>query len=417
MARETIIRTVLSNCLQIKLAYVPQRTVNLGLFINYGTKDEDLETSGLAHYVEHVLFNPNYMPEGLRRLYDELIDAGASYEAYTSKEYTRIMVACLPEQVAEAIKMLSQIVTPSAISAEVVEHERSIILHEHAMRFSSGSMLGELMDHAFWGDHSIGLFVVGRRENIMRFSSEDIERRVAEYYTPDAAYLVALGPIADFSGFIDEVEHCFGAWQTRNRVIVEPSAITEPRIIALPTGSKRVDLVIGYLGVPVDSRERPALELLADILGGGLKSRLFQEVRERQKLVYMIHAYTQTYRLGGYLAIKLNCDVSQIPDAYAAIMKVIGQVAAEGVTHEELNRAKAARRTAILRVLENSAQHLQLLGQRSVRGEDFFVDLLIRETQAVRVENVNDLARRIFTPTNQAMVGLGPRDEDLLKLI
>lgn len=417
MAKETIIHTVLSSGLQIKLKQQPhQRTVNLGLFINHGTQDEDQHTSGAAHFIEHVVFNPNYLPDQLHERLDSLLEAGVSYEAATSKEYTRFMITCLPRQVEQVLSVLSRLVSSRFVNAEAVEHERQIILHEHAAHFTSSAVLKELLDHAFWGDRSLGLFVIGRKENIVRFDAQELEERLHLHYVPERTSLVALGPI-DVDAFVNLVDEYFDPWESSPQNFHDPIVVTQPRVTGLSTNSTRADLLLGYVGVASESSDRYAMDLLADILGGDLRSRLFLELREKQKLAYFIHAYPTTYALGGYLAIRVNCNRDEIPAVYAAIQQEIARLKADGVNDAELARVKAGRTRAVLGILENSPQHLQLLGRRAVRNDDFFVDLETRRIEAVQAHDIVRVAEEIFNPENIAMVGLGPKDEELLDLI
>jgi predicted Zn-dependent peptidase len=417
MAKETTIHTVLSNGLHIRLKQqMHQRTINLGLFINHGTQDEDLTTNGAAHFIEHVVFNPNYMPQRTRELLNALLEAGVSYEAATSKDYTRFMITCLPKQVAAVLETLSLLISTRTVSAEAVEHERSIILHERAMHFSSSGILKELLDNAIWGDRSLGLFVIGRKDNIERFDTHELEERLQLYYVPERTSLVALGAI-EAESFVNLADRYFLSWESAPRHFADPVVVTEPRLAALPTGSARTELVIGYVGVPGGSQDRYAMDLLADIVGGDMKSRLFLELREKQQLAYLVHAYPVTYILGGYLAIKVNCNTADLPAVYAAIQQELERIKADGVTDLELARVKAGRTRAVLGVLENSSQHLQLLGRRAVRNDDIFVDLEARRIETVHAEDVRRLAQSIMTPENAAIVGLGPKDEDLFRLL
>lgn len=417
MPSETIVRTVLSNGFQVRLKQqTQQRTVNLGLFIAHGAEDEDLDTSGIVHYIEHVLFNPSHMSRQVKELLNTLLGAGAFYEAYTSKEYTRIIITCLPEHLEQALLVLSLLVSCHRVSAEVIEHERPIILHEHAMHFSSSTVLGEMLDNAIWGDRSLGLFVMGRKENISRFTKQELEQRIRLYYAPERTHVVALGPLK-IEPFANFATRYFEPWVSMPCTLPDPVVATEPRLIALPTGHTRVDLLIGYPGVPFSSSDRYAMELLADILGGGMKSRLYLELREKRKMVYLVHAYTVSNNSGGHLAIKANCDAAELPQVFATIQQELERVKKDGVSGAELARAKAARETAVLRVLENSSQHLQLLGRYATLNDDFFVDLETHRVEAVQVDDLVRVACDIFVPDNLAMVGLGPKEEDLLRLI
>lgn len=417
MPGETIIRTVFSNGLQVKLKQQhQQRTVNLGVFIAHGAKDETPEMNGIAHYIEHVLFNPNHMPKPTKKLLNTLLAEGAQYEAYTSKEYTRFTITCLPEQLEQALSALSQLVSHWHVDVKAVEHERPIILQEHAMHFSSNAILGELADRAFWGDRSLGLFVVGRKENIHRFTKQELEQRVSQYYSAERTHLVALGPL-EIEPFVNLADQYFGSWMNKPHSLPALAVETEPSISALPTNQNRADLIVGYVGVPFSSSDRHAVALLADILGGGMKSRLFLELREKHQAVYLVHAYSVNYGQGGYLAIRTNCEMAQLSKVYELIQQELGRIKTSGVTEAELASAKAARTTALLRVLENSTQHLQIFGNYSVLNDDFFVDLEVRRVAAVHMEHIMCMARQILIPDHLALVALGPKEETLLRLV
>lgn len=417
MASETIVRTVLRNGLQVKLKPQPhQRTVNLGMYIVHGAKDESPEINGIAHYIEHVLFNPAHLPRPTKKLLQHLLEVGALYEAYTSKEYTRFIIACLPEHLNKAIQLLYELGSNQRIQSKAVEHERPIILHEHGMHFSSTAMLGELLDHAFWGDRSLGLFVIGRKENIQRFTKEDLEQRLKRFYVPDKTHLVAVGPI-EMEPFVQMSTEHFGQWTSPRRSLPDPILEVEPSISCLPTAQSRIDILVGYLAVPFGSSDRYAVELLADILGGGMSSRLFLELREKRKMAYLVHAYAFSYALDGYLAIKVNCDKADLPKVYTAIQETLERIKNDGVREDELARAKSTRTTAVLRVLENSSQHLQLIGRYAVLNEDFFVDLEVLHIESVHVDQVNRIAQEIFISDRLAMVALGPKEDELLHLI
>ena len=417
MPGETIIQTVFSNGLRVKLKQqLQQRTVNLGVFIAHGAKDETPEVNGIAHYIEHVLFNPNHMPQPTKKLLNTLLGGGAQYEAYTSKEYTRFTVTCLPEQQEQALSALSQLVSRWHIDTKAMEHERPIILQEHAMHFSSSTILGELLDKAFWGDRSLGLFVIGRKENIHRFTKQELEQRASQYYSAERTHLVALGPL-EIEPFVNLTNKYFGSWMNTPHSLPTPVVETEPSISALPTNQSRVDLIVGYVGVPFSSSDRHAVALLADVLGGGMRSRLFLELREKHQVVYLVHAYSVNYGLGGYLAIRTNCEAAQLPKVYALIQQELERIKTGGITEAELVSAKAARTTAFLRVLENSTQHLQILGNYSVLNDDFFVDLEVRRVAAVQTEHIMRMAREILIPDHLALVALGPKEETLLRLV
>lgn len=397
----------LKNGLRVTLGRQPHRhTVSLGLFIESGSGYETLEDNGISHFTEHVLFHGPHMAAPAKRLLEELVEAGMKYEAYTSKDYTRFVLTCLPEHLPEAIRLMGLVASAREVSPGAIDHERPIILHEHAMSFTSSRIiLTEMLDYALWGNASLGLFVIGRRENIERFSKAQLDDLVSRRHLPGRAFLVALGPF-DPDEVVAEAERQFEAWRGVGTVS-EDKVVAKPEMVALPRAGDRADLLFGYVGVPFTSPDRLAMELLADILGAGLKSRLFVELVQRRKLAYLARAYPVSYKRGGYIGIHVNCDRKDVSEVFATVAEQLRRLRADGVTADEIARAKAGRSMEILNAAESSVKHLHLVGHRAVMGEPFTAEGEIQRVRDARREDVSRLARQVLTPENAGVVGLG----------
>jgi predicted Zn-dependent peptidase len=384
-----------------------RRTVNLGLFIEHGAGFETIEDNGISHFIEHVVFHGPNMAPAARELLEDLVAAGMKYEAYTSKDYTRFVLTCLPEQVTAALRLMGLVAAARDVSERAIAHERPIILHEHAMSFTSSRIvMTEMLDYALWGNAGLGLFVIGRRENIERLGKAQLDDVLRRRYVPGCAHLVALGRFAP-DAVLADAERWFEPWQATTLTAAERKVVTEPEMVALPSAHQRADLLLGYAGVPFTSPDRLAMELLADVLGAGLKSRLFVELVERRKLAYLARAYPVTYKRGGYLGVHVNCDRKDAREVSAAIAEQLRNVCSDGVTATELARAKAARAMEVLNAAESSIKHLHLLGLRAVMGEAFTADREIARLHEVRLEDVTRLARHMLTPDNAGVVGFG----------
>jgi predicted Zn-dependent peptidase len=418
LARETVIQTVLSNGLRVHLKQLRhQRTITLGMFISHGSQFETINTSGSAHFIEHILFNPKHMVPKQQVQLEVLLDHGAKYEAFTSKEYTRFTVACTQDMIEHAMSFMSTLMEMSAtISPAAVDHERPIILHEHAMTFGASSVLRDVLEHAFWGDRMLGLYVIGRKENIEKFSQRDLASQYAEHYGPQRCTLVILGNIElDMMDKLVErhFDHLPGNTFTRHSA----ACPQEPRAIAVPTGGNRCDLLLGLPGYTFCANERFAMELLADVLGGGLTSRLFVRLREQMQKVYSIHAFPVTYGLGGYVGVQVNCQRQDLQAAMTAILEEFDRLRSEEVSERELSRAKATRKTATLGVLENTAQHAQMFGRRAVLNDCFYVDSEIRGLDRVTQADLLDISRAVLRPDDMALAAFGPSQDEVLHLM
>jgi predicted Zn-dependent peptidase len=418
LARETIIQTVLSNGLRVHLKQLRhQRTVTIGMFVSHGSQFESLETNGGAHFIEHILFNPKHMAREQQERLELLLDHGAKYEAFTSKEYTRFTIACTHNMVEQAMHFMSALMEKNAtISEEAVDHERPIILHEHAMTFGASSVLRDVLEHAFWGDHTLGLYVIGRKENIARVTHEELARQYVANYGPERCTMVILGNV-DLDAMETLIETHFDWLPGHLHALRSPVCHQEPRAIAVPTGSKRCDLLLGLPGYTFSAHERYAMELLADILGGGLTSRLFVRLREQMQTVYSVFAFPVTYGLGGYIGVQVNCQKDDLQNATHAIFEEFDRLRSESVTERELSRVKATRKTAVLGVLENTAQHAQMFGRRAVLNDSFYVDSEVRGLDRVSEGELLEVAQAILNTNDMALAAFGPNQDEALKLL
>ncbi|MFZ5826075.1 MAG: M16 family metallopeptidase [Bacillota bacterium] len=417
MWSETLTKTVLENCLRLTVLEAPRsRTVSLGLFVDHGAKDEEQRSSGISHFIEHLVFNPAHMEPRARRRLGELMDRGASYEAYTGKEFTRCSVTCRRADLDPAIACLGSMLSGARILPEAVEHERAIILQERETYISSGRMKEELIEQALWGDRSLGLFVIGRKENIARFNGSELEPRLERFYTPQNTQLVVLGDVRQ-EDVVRSVEEHFGHWMSEPSSPPSILIEEEPNIIALPSGGARSDLTLAFLGPAFNHPDRYAMNLLGDILGGGIKSRLFAEVRERRELCYAIYAYSRSYRLGGYLAINANAAADKVDEVFRSIMGVIDGLKEHQVPDDELERVREARITSLMETTGDTRRYLQQLGKYAMNGKDFFVDWEAHELRRVTPADVQRVARTMLTTERLAITGIGVDGEALMRLL
>lgn len=417
MWSETITKTVLENSLRVSVLQAPRsRTVSLGLFVDHGAKDEDLRSSGISHFIEHLVFNPAHMEPITRQRLGELMDRGATYEAYTGKEFTRCSITCRRGDLETAIACLAGMLSRARVLPDAVEHERAIILQERETYISSGRVKEELIEQALWGNRSLGLFVIGRRENISRFDPAELEPRLDRFYTPHNTQLVVLGDVPA-EEVVRSVETYFGDWEASPSPPPSVLIEEEPNIIGLPSDGARADLTFAFLGPAFGHADRYAMNLLGDILGSGVRSRLFQEVRERRELCYAIYAYSISYRLGGYLAINANAAAEKVDEVYRAVMDVIEGLKAEPVPPDELERVREARITSLLEITGDTKRHLQQLGRHAMNGKDFFVDWEAHELRRVTAEELQRVARNMLTTERLAVSGIGVDGERLMKLL
>jgi len=415
---ETIAKAALENGLRVTVCQLPHaRTLRAGVFVDHGVKDEREEDNGIAHFLEHLTFNGHSRDGETGRMLGELIDQGALFEAYTGKEATRAVLTAQRKHAGKMIETMGRMLTDCRIGADRIEHERTIILQELEQYFASARVKEELIEQAMWGNRSLGLFVIGNPRTVAAFTEDQLQDRHRAYYAPRNTHLVLYGDIA-----ADEaLHHLEGSsfWHWRNS---EPRRRQVPLLGGEPTllglgNAPRVDMTIGFLAPKFHERERFAAVLLADVLGKGVKSRLFTELREKRELAYLVNAYTMHYIAGGYLAVNVNCRRERLPDVYGVVQEILQDMRLRGVDEEELARAKAWRITNLMQLPNNAAKHLQILGRYAMRDRDFFVDVEADEYQEVTARDLQELAEMLFAEERMGIAALGAPAGELHELL
>ncbi|MGP4081470.1 M16 family metallopeptidase [Pseudalkalibacillus sp. R45] len=416
MYYEYISKAMLENCMKVIVRRTKQsRNLSVGMYVNHGSKDENNENNGISHFIEHMAFSHENMNPTAKQMVGNLLDSGALYEAFTGKEMTRCCITSQRNYLSDIIKTLSEIVKLQNIPEERVQHERAIILQEAETYFASSKVKTELAERALWGERSLGLFVIGNQENIARFTKEEIENRFRQFYSPSNTLIVIQGDV-DPDETIGQIAGEFDFW--KSETVSNPSPLLEVSPSVLGIGNaNRVNVTATFIGPSFRSRKRHAMTLLSDILGEGLKSRLFVELREKRELVYSVYSYALSYGLGGYMAIDFNCSKESLEESFKVVMDIIDDIQHNGVTDEEIERARASRITSTLQIPNDAVRHLNTTGRYALYNKDFFVDTEVFDLMSVTKEEVREIAKEMCDQSNMALSALGTDSESLVTLL
>ncbi|MCF6136452.1 M16 family metallopeptidase [Pseudalkalibacillus berkeleyi] len=416
MYYEYISKAMLENCMKVIVRRTKQsRNLSVGMYVNHGSKDENNKNNGISHFIEHMAFSHENMNPNAKKMVGNLLDSGALYEAFTGKEMTRCCITSQRKYLPDIIKTLSEIVKLHNLPDERIQHERAIILQEAETYFASSKVKTELAERALWGERSLGLFVIGNQDNISRFTKEEIESRFRQFYSPSNTMIVIQGDV-DPDETIGQIAEAFDFW--KSEAVSNPSPLLEVSPSVLGIGNaNRVNLTATFVGPSFRSRKRHAMALLSDILGEGLKSRLFVELREKRELVYSVYSYALSYGLGGYMAIDFNCSKESLEESFKVVMNIIDDIQNNGVTDEEIERARASRITSTLQIPNDAVRHLNTTGRYALYNKDFFVDTEVFDLMSVTKEEVREIAREMCDQSNMALSALGTDSESLVTLL
>ncbi|MFC6660209.1 M16 family metallopeptidase [Deinococcus multiflagellatus] len=259
--------------------------VHLALYFDHGVKDEDPAENGICHLLEHLLFNVNRFPKRLARLFEPLARSGSQFAAYTGKEYTRLTFSMAPEHLERALIFLRALLERPPLEQATLEHERHIVMDEIARKRGRPEFLWNLLEEALFAP-PYGLPVLGQPDVIAAFSLAQLKERAKQAFSPRRVRLVLTGRVKAEAG--ETIHKHLATWTGHTQASEAPSVEILPKAVAVEAGGSRAALYLGFPAPALPDAERPAAEVLAQLLGLGLRSRVFKQLREKSGLAYAV---------------------------------------------------------------------------------------------------------------------------------
>jgi predicted Zn-dependent peptidase len=416
--------TVLPGGLRVITESLPAvRSAAFGIWAGVGSRDEDPAHAGATHYLEHLLFKGTSKRTALD--ISAAMDAvGGELNAFTAKEYTCYYARILDQDLPLAIDVLSDMVTSSLIEARDVDAERGVILEEIAMNEDDpADLVHEAFAAQMFGDTPLGRPILGTVDSINAISRDRIAEHYRARYTPDGLVVAAAGNL-DHDRVVELTAAAFGGVLADSAAAgsVPPAAprlgVTEEglglgtgvRLVSRPV--EQANVVLGCAGLSRTDRRRFALGVLNAALGGGMSSRLFQEVREKRGLAYSVYSFSSQHADCGQWGIYAGCLPAKTEEVLAICREEIAKVIASGLTDEELDRGKGQLRGSIVLGLEDPSSRMSRLGKSELvypRLEP--VDDILAEIDSVTHDDVREVAEAILSQP-KALAIVGPFDDD-----
>jgi predicted Zn-dependent peptidase len=414
-----VCRTVLPGGLRVITESLPAvRSASFGIWAGVGSCDEDLDHAGATHYLEHLLFKGTARRSALD--ISASIDAvGGELNAFTAKEYTCYYARVLDADLPLAIDVLSDMVTGSLLDTKEVEAERAVILEEIAMNDDDPSdTVHEAFSAQLFGDTPHGRPILGTVDSINVITRQQIAEHYQARYTPDNLVVAAAGRV-DHDQVVELTGQFFAS------VLKEGAAPVPPRLpgtvrsgVGEGTGVRLVsrpieqaNLVLGCAGISRTDDRRFALGVLNAALGGGMSSRLFQEIREKRGLAYSVYSFSSQHADVGLWGIYAGCLPAKADEVLAICSEEIAKVCADGLTSEELERGKGQLRGSIVLGLEDPSSRMSRIGKAELvypRLEP--VDEILASIGAVTLDDVKQVAQAILSRP-KALAVVGPYDD------
>ncbi|WP_344266399.1 pitrilysin family protein [Streptomyces sodiiphilus] len=401
----TVRRTVLPGGLRIITETVPTvRSVTFGIWARVGSRDETPALNGATHYLEHLLF------KGTRRRSALDISAavdtvGGEMNAFTAKEYTCYYARVLDADLPLAIDVVCDMLTGSLIDPGEVEAERGVILEEIAMTEDDpGDCVHDLFTQTLLGDSPLGRPVLGTVETVKALTRDRIARFYRRHYDPTRLVVTAAGNLSH-ADVVRQVRTAFERAGALTRADAQPvphrtgerAVRAAGRIDLLDRRTEQAHLVLGMPGVSRLDERRWALGVLSSALGGGMSSRLFQEVREKRGLAYSVYSYTSAFADCGLFGVYAGCRPGQINDVLAICRDQLAQVAADGLTDEEVHRAIGQLAGSTVLGLEDTGAVMHRLGKGELCwGRQMSLDEMLDRIRAVTPQDVREVAAEVL---------------------
>ncbi len=401
----TVRRTTLPGGLRIVTETLPSvRSATFGIWAHVGSRDETPSLNGATHYLEHLLFKGT----GKRSALDisSAIDAvGGEMNAFTAKEYTCYYARVLDTDLPLAIDIVCDMLTGSLIEAEDVDAERGVILEEIAMTEDDpGDVVHDLFAKTMFGDTPLGRPVLGTVDTVEALSADRIRRFYKKHYDPTHLVVAAAGNV-DHATVVRQVRKAFeraGALSRTDAVPLAPrdgSRVirTAGRVEHLNRKTEQAHVVLGMPGLARTDERRWALGVLNTALGGGMSSRLFQEVREKRGLAYSVYSYTSSFADCGLFGVYAGCRPAQVHDVLKICRDELEKVAADGLPDEEIARAVGQLSGSTVLGLEDTGALMNRIGKSELAwGDHISVDDMLAKMAAVTPDEVRAVAADVL---------------------
>jgi predicted Zn-dependent peptidase len=404
-------RDVLPNGVRVITETVPYvQSVSIGIWVTTGSRDELTDNMGISHFIEHMLFKGTEK-RSAKQIADEFDSIGGQVNAFTDKEYTCYYSKILSDHLNISLDVLSDMFLNSQFDPKEISLEKNVILEEIKRHEDTpDDQIHDLLVQKIWKDHTLGNPIIGTTDTVSAINQSSIKEYMNIKYSPDSIVVAAAGNLVH-EDVVKQINDLFGHLEGRKEGLDTsvPQFAYESENFNKDT--EQVHFCIATPGYSqIDDRKYP-LAVLDTVLGGGMSSRLFQEIREKRGLAYAIGSYTSSYFEGGYFAVYCGTSIENIEKASDIIRSEFVNIVKNNITDEELIRAKNQLRGSMVLSQENMSNRMI----RIAKSEIFYkrimlLDELIDAVIAVTHEDVASIAESIWSNAELPMVAIGPFD-------
>jgi predicted Zn-dependent peptidase len=405
-------KTVLPNGIQVVTEEIPSvHSVSVGIWVEAGSRDERSEENGISHFIEHMLFKGTQR-RSARQIAKEIDAVGGILNAFTSKEFSSFYAKVMAEHLPVALDLLFDLYLNSLFAAEELEKERQVIVQEiNMVEDTPDEYIHDLFSQSFWPHHPLGLPILGRLNTISRMDRRTLKGFFLKHYLQIPPIIVAAGKLKH-EDLLRPVQEALRKIRPRpkERKIHPPRP--HPQIQVKNKQLEQVHLLLGTQGFSVVHPRRYAFTILNTILGGGMSSRLFQEVREKRGLAYSVYSFASSFVDSGLLGVYVGTGDHTLNRVLHVILREMKRLAENSIRPKELRSAKEQLKGNLLLSLESTDSRMSRLAKNEIFFHRFVsTEEIIEGIEKVSAEEISSLAQEIFRPDSFSLTVLGPVTE------
>jgi predicted Zn-dependent peptidase len=408
--------TTLPNGLRVISQDMPSvRSVAIGMWVDAGSRDETPIEAGASHFLEHLLFkgSDRLSAQAIAEAFDAV---GAQHNAFTSKEYTAYWAKLRDADLPLATEILAEMLIRPAFRQEEIDSERHVVMEEINMNDDDPTDVAhEMFVRSLWSGHPLAPPILGTRTSITEMSRDTIAGYWGRRYSPPSVVVAAAGRV-DHADVVAQIESLMGDWN--GPVIEQSSQAAEPQSSVNVTrrDTEQAHLVFGGHALQRDDDRRWALTVVDHVLGGGMSSRLFREIREIRGLAYAVHSFRMPFRDTGAFAVYVGTTPTQTSEVLKLVRSELDKLMQDGLTGKELERAKGHVAGSLALSLEDSGSRMNRLGRNELtRMEHLSVDDIVAKVEAVDLDSALAVAKDVYAGP-YVLGAVGPFDADDLEM-
>src|SRR3954464_12079936 len=403
-----VTREVLDTGLRLITETMPHvRSVSIGVWLTRGSRHETADRSGIAHFVEHMLFKgtDSRTAEDIAQAIDSI---GGQLDAFTAKEYASYYIKVLDEHLPLALDILSDIVLNPAFTAEDIEREKKVVLEEIKMvEDTPDDLVHEIFTQGFWEDHPLGRPILGTKDTVESFTSDLLRSYFKNAYTPRNLIVSAVGNL-EHERVRDLVAEKFGSLTASGSDAPEEAPRVVPKILIRNKDLEQSHVCLGASSYPQNHGDRYSSYVLNTLLGGSMSSRLFQNVREKRGLAYAVFSGLSAYRDAGSFTIYAGCSNEAVGEVIDLVVEELREIKRAPVPPAEVQRAKDHLKGSLMLSLENTASRMSHLARQEIYFDrQFGLDETLQGIERVTSDDVQRVAADLFKDSALSATVLG----------